>query len=65
MRKISEDEQITIFQEVFLTLLEIPSMRKKLQEMIESRDRVDMAEVNLMLAKLATEVFNNKKEREV
>ena len=61
MRKISEDEQITIFQEVFLTLLEIPSMRKKLQEMIESRDRVDMAEVNLMLAKLSLELYNQQK----
>ena len=61
MRKITEEEQLNIFQEVFLTIIEIPSMRMYLQKMIESRDRVDMAEVNLMLTKLAVELHNQKK----
>ena len=65
MRKISEDEQIKIFQHIFFILLEIPSMRDYMKSMIDARERVDTAEVNLMLAKLATEVFNNNKEREV
>ena len=61
MRKITEEEQLNIFQEVFLTIIEIPSMRMYLQKMIESRDRVDMAEVNLMLAKLSLELYNQQK----
>ena len=60
MKKISEDEQLAIFQEVFMSIIEIPSMRRYLQRMIESRERVDMAEVNLMLCKLAVELHNQQ-----
>lgn len=56
---INEDMQLAIFEEIFLMLIEKPSMREMLKRMIESKERVDMAEVNLMLAKLAAENNSN------
>ena len=64
MKNITEQEQLDIFQEVFLTIIEIPSMREYLKKMIDSRERVDMAEVNLMLTKLSVELHNRKEGAE-
>ena len=56
MKEISVDEQLEIFDHIFFTLIETPSMRDQLKGIIESRERVDFAEVDLQLAKLAVEL---------
>jgi len=60
---INTDVQLEIFEEVFLQLLEKPSLRWKLQKMIDSRDRVDQAELDLMLRKLELEIIQEKGEQ--
>jgi len=55
--QISPSLQIDIFEIVFLHLLEFPSMRWKLKKLIESRDNVDNAELNLKLRKLELEII--------
>lgn len=60
MLKLSPETQINIFEIVFLHLLDYPSMRWRLAKMIESRDRVDEAELDLKLRKLELELL--KKE---
>ena len=58
--KLSSELQLEIFEEVFLSLLEIPSLRWKLLTMLESRDRVDEAELDLKLRKLELEILQKK-----
>jgi hypothetical protein len=62
MEKISPKKQLEIFEAMFLYMIEKPSMRWQLLKMIESRDRVDNAELNLQLRKLELEIMqeNNK-----
>jgi len=60
MLKINSNLQLEIFETVFLYLIEKPSMRWSLLKMIESRDRVDNAELDLKLRKLELEL--TKKE---
>lgn len=55
--KITPDTQLDIFEVVFLGLLERPSIRWKILKMLESRDRVDMAELDLKLRKLELEII--------
>ena len=61
MLKISPTTQLDIFETVFLTLLEHPSMRWRLKAILESRDRVDNAELDLKLRKLELELLQNQK----
>jgi len=58
--KISPKLQLDIFEIIFLHLLEYPSMRYKLMAMIESRNRVDEAELDLKLRKLELELLQKK-----
>ena len=58
--KISSELQLEIFEEVFLALIETPSLRWKLKAMIESRDRVDEAELDLKLRRLELEIINQR-----
>ena len=60
IEKISTELQLEIFETVFLSLLELPSMRWKLLAMIDSRDRVDNAELDLKLRKLELEIIQEK-----
>ena len=60
MVKISPKTQLDIFEMVFLHLLDYSLMRDKLKAIIESRDRVDNAELDLKLRKLELELL--KKE---
>lgn len=60
MIKLTPKTQLDIFEMVFLRILEHPSMRWSLKKMIESRDKVDNAELDLMLRKLELELL--KKE---
>lgn len=64
MIKINSETQLDIFEVVFLSLLEVPSMRWKLLAMLESRDRVDEAELDLKLRRLELELIDNKKGEE-
>jgi len=57
---INEKIQLDIFEKIFLNLLEIPSMRWKLKDMIESRDKIDNANLDLRLKKLELEIFKKK-----
>ena len=60
MVKITPNTQLDIFETVFLQAIEVPSLRWKLLKIIESRDRVDNAELDLKLRKLELEII--KKE---
>lgn len=60
MLKISPKTQLDIFEIIFLIIIEKPSLRWQLKKMIESRDRVDEAELDLMLRKLELEIINTK-----
>lgn len=62
IKRISPSLQLDIFEMVFLHLLDYPSMRWSLKKMIESRDRVDEAELDLKLRKLELEIIQTKKE---
>lgn len=57
IRWIPANLQIDIFESVFLHLLDHPSMRWKLKKMIESRDNVDNAELDLRLRKLELDII--------
>jgi len=59
--KINTKTQLDIFETVFLFLLEKPSMRWQLKKMIESRDRVDEAELDLKLRKLELEIIQERR----
>ena len=60
--KISPQLQLEIFETVFLHLVEHPSTRWKLKSMIDSRDNVDQAELDLKLRKLELEIIKQKGE---
>ena len=62
--QISSDLQLDIFETVFLSLLDHILMREKLKSMLESRNRVDEAELDLKLRKLELELINQEKEEE-
>ena len=64
MVKINSKLQLEIFEAVFLHLLEYPSMRWNLKSMIESRDRVDNAELDLILKKLELEIIQKEDNNE-
>jgi len=55
--KINPSTQLDIFEIVFLHLLDYPSMRLKLKKLIESRDNIDNAELDLKLSKLELELI--------
>ena len=57
MKEISRDLQLEIFEKVFLEIIETTSLRWKLQEMIESRNGVDQAELELKMRKLELEII--------
>lgn len=57
MIKIDTETQLDIFENIFLTLLDRPSFRWQILKMIESRDRVDEAELDLKLRKLELEII--------
>ena len=58
---ITEQMQLDIFEDIFSTLIEKPSMRDMLKKMIESKERVAIAEIDLMLAKLSVEIYDKNK----
>jgi len=60
--KISPKLQIEIFEMAFLYMIEKPSLRWRLKSMIDSRDRVDEAELDLKLRKLELELIKQKGE---
>jgi len=60
LKRIDANLQLEIFEMIFLYAIEIPSFRYKLTAMIESRDRVDEAELDLKLRKLELEIINQK-----
>jgi hypothetical protein len=60
--KISPKLQIEIFEMAFLYMIEKPSLRWRLKSMIDSRDRVDEAELDLKLRKLELEIIKQKGE---
>ena len=53
--------KISVFEEIFLFLIEKPSLRWKLKKMIESRDKVDFATLDLKLRQLEAEIIERKK----
>lgn len=57
MIKLSTSSKLDIFEEMFLLFIEKPSLRWKLKNMIESRDRVEQAELDLKLRKLELEII--------
>lgn len=59
IKRINPDLQLEIFEMIFLYAIEVPSFRWKLKDMIESRDRIDEAELDLKLRKLELEVLQN------
>ena len=61
IKRISPNLQLDIFETVFLHLLDYYSMRESLRKMIESRNRVDEAELDLKLRKLELEILQNQK----
>ncbi len=64
IKKINPSLQLEIFETIFLYAIEIPSFRYKLMEMLESRDRVDEAELDLKLRKLELEIITKQKGEE-
>jgi hypothetical protein len=60
--KVSPKLQLDIFENILIVMLEKPSMRWRLLKMIESRDRVDEAELDLKLRKLELEIIKQKGE---
>jgi hypothetical protein len=64
MLKIKPKTQLDIFEMIFLHMLEKPSMRWQLKRMIESRDRVDQAELDLSLRKLELEFIQKEDSHE-
>lgn len=62
--KISSSIQLEIFEAVLLHLLEYPSMRWKIKAMIEFRDRVDEAQLDLELRKLELEIIKKGEHNE-
>ncbi len=58
--KIDPSAQLDIFETVLMHLLDFPSMRWKLRKMIESRDNVDNAQLDLMLRKLELEIIHKE-----
>jgi hypothetical protein len=58
--KISPTLQLEIFETVFLHLIEYPSMRYKIQKILDSRERVDQAELNLRLKRLELEIVHRE-----
>jgi hypothetical protein len=63
--KISSSLQLEIFEEIFLYMLDYVLMREKLKAMLESRDRVDEAELDLKLRKLELELLQNQKGEDI
>lgn len=61
--KIPSNLQLEIFETVFLHILDYASLRWQLKKMVESRDRVDEAELDLKLRKLELEIIK-KEEKE-
>jgi len=64
LKRIDANLQLEIFEEIFLYAIEVPSFRWSLLKMIESRDRVDDAELDLKLRRLELEIINQEKEEE-
>ena len=57
--KISPLMQLEIFETVFLHLLDYSSMRYKLLKIINSRERVEQAKLDLDLKKIEVEIKHN------
>ena len=57
-----EENQLDIFEAIFLYMIEKPSLRWKLKKMIESRDKVDFARLDLELRKMELEILRRNKE---
>jgi len=54
--------KMDIFEEIFLFLIDVPSIRWKLKKIIDSKDTVDFASLNVSLNKLELEIIRRKKE---
>ena len=64
MTKIKKLDNLDIFEKVFLSMIEYPSMRWNLKRMIDNQDKVDFAELDVKLRKLEYEI-SKKKGKEV
>ncbi len=59
-KKMTTDAKFSIFEEMFLCIIEKPILRWKLKRMIESRDNVDFARLDLDLRKIELEIIERK-----
>ena len=50
-------KQIEIFEKIFMKLMDNPSTRWIIKNMIDSRDNIDYAELDLKLRKLELEII--------
>lgn len=54
------DMQYEIFEEMFITLLEFPSMRYMMKKLIESRERIDQVQLDKKLTLLELEILKRE-----
>jgi len=57
INEISFDIQLEIFEKILMRIVENPSSRWNIKRIIDSRDRVDFAELDLKLRKLELEII--------
>jgi hypothetical protein len=53
---ITPEIQLEIFETVFLHMIEYPSTRWSMKRLIEARDKLDFAQVDLMLKQVEFEI---------
>jgi hypothetical protein len=53
---ITPEVQLDIFEKIFLHMIEYPSTRWSMKRLIEARDKLDFAQVDLMLKQLDFEI---------
>lgn len=59
---ITPDVQLKIFETVFLHMIEYPSTRWSMKRLIEARDKLDFAQVDLQLKQLDFEIQERRGE---
>jgi len=58
------DMQYEIFEEMFITLLDFPSMRYMMKKVIESRERIDQTQLDIKLKRLELEILQKEKKND-
>ncbi len=54
------DMQYEIFEDMFITLLDFPSMRYMMKKLIESRERIDQTQLDIKLKRLELEILQKE-----